>query len=151
MSSLSAPPARVQQGAARKTRKPARFIRWLELPDPSCQGWGACEIAVGPNVTAYLFRQVPCHLGGALIGYELEKLTPALTETGESYHVVIDVGPHRQHSCECLGFLRHGHCKHVDGIMALRVAPRASKHRSTTDAARNDPEAYWQEMQRTGI
>jgi hypothetical protein len=37
-------------------------------------------------------------------------------ESGESYHVHLD-GEAR--SCECLGHLRHGHCKHVDGILAL--------------------------------
>jgi hypothetical protein len=37
-------------------------------------------------------------------------------ESGESYHVHLD-GEDR--SCECTGHLRHGHCKHADGILAL--------------------------------
>jgi hypothetical protein len=38
-------------------------------------------------------------------------------------HLRYDVLLHgRLSSCECRGFLRHGHCKHVDGLQALRKA-----------------------------
>jgi hypothetical protein len=40
---------------------------------------------------------------------------------GETYHVCLDPAGGR-HSCECRGFLRHGHCKHVEALWALRAA-----------------------------
>jgi hypothetical protein len=37
-----------------------------------------------------------------------------------TYHVLLaDDGAH---SCECVGFSRWGHCKHVSGLLALRQA-----------------------------
>jgi hypothetical protein len=39
---------------------------------------------------------------------------------GEQYHVLLaDDG---RHSSECKGFLRWSHCKHVEGLAALRQA-----------------------------
>ena len=36
---------------------------------------------------------------------------------GTLYHVRI--GTAEECSCECLGFLRHGYCRHVLGLQAL--------------------------------
>jgi|SRR5579884_420200 len=51
--------------------------------------------------------------------------------------------------CQCKGFLRHGHCKHVQTIQAAGklfnvLAPMASQHRSLGDMARNAPEQFAQ-------
>ena len=35
---------------------------------------------------------------------------------GEVYHVLVDGN---RSSCECLGFLRWGHCKHLRGVRSL--------------------------------
>jgi hypothetical protein len=35
----------------------------------------------------------------------------------ESYDV--NLSPDGKHRCECLGFLRWGHCKHVNGLAVL--------------------------------
>jgi hypothetical protein len=37
-------------------------------------------------------------------------------DTGDTYHVLLH-SP--ESSCECKGFLRHGHCKHVDALQTL--------------------------------
>ena len=49
--------------------------------------------------------------------------------------------------CQCLGFLRHGHCKHVQTIQAAGklfnvLPPAARQYRSLGDVARNAPEVY---------
>src|SRR4051812_23582840 len=61
----------------------------------------------------YYFLPIPCADGAA---YELRKL---LQGDGETYHVLI-AGP--SSSCECKGFLRWGHCKHLESLTALQQA-----------------------------
>jgi hypothetical protein len=50
-------------------------------------------------------------------GFRLEKI--GLDFDGSTYHVNLD-GSNR--SCTCLGGLKHGHCKHGDGLAALIAA-----------------------------
>lgn len=59
-------------------------------------------------VSTYTLTAVPSDYGR---GFCFEK------ETGEAYHVHVEEDGA---TCECLGFLRHGHCKHLDGLLALR-------------------------------
>ena len=58
----------------------------------------------------YVFREIMCDIGGR--AFELHRLG-----LGNLYHV--RVGTTKQCSCECLGFLAHGKCKHVLGLLAL--------------------------------
>lgn len=104
--------------AARPPRpRPARSIRLLETPAPEHDGWGAVEITVGRQTDTYLVRPVPADFENAT-GYEVEKLDSRLA-TVESYHVLVNGSTS---SCECMGFLRWGHCKHLDGLRALQHA-----------------------------
>jgi hypothetical protein len=57
--------------------------------------------------------------GGLRPGFKVEKVGPEAD--GAAYHVNID-GDRR--TCECKGYLRHGHCKHGDGLAALLAAGR---------------------------
>ena len=41
----------------------------------------------------------------------------------DAYDVLVDLDEGR-HSCECLGWLVHGHCKHVESLAALLNAGR---------------------------
>jgi hypothetical protein len=59
---------------------------------------------------------MPADFGRA---FQVEKI--GLTVNDSPYHVHIDGG---RRSCECKGFLRHGHCKHADGLAALVAAGR---------------------------
>jgi hypothetical protein len=52
-------------------------------------------------------------------GFLVEKV--GIDRDEAKYHVNIDTA---RRSCECKGFLRHGHCKHADGIAALIAAGR---------------------------
>jgi hypothetical protein len=47
-------------------------------------------------------------------GFALTKHTP----DREQYHVLLADNP-QDHSCDCPGFLRWSHCKHVSGLRAL--------------------------------
>ena len=67
-------------------------------------------IANGRQTNYYVFREIPCEIGGR--AFELHRLG-----LGNLYHV--RVGAPEECSCECLGYLRHGGCKHLLGLLAL--------------------------------
>lgn len=67
-------------------------------------------ISEGVKSQFYTFREIPCDIGGR--GFGVHRLGQ-----GTLYHV--RVGKPEDRSCECMGFLRWGHCKHVAGLLAL--------------------------------
>jgi|SRR5579883_3014805 len=50
-------------------------------------------------------------------GFRLAKLAGGTDPDAGSYDVL--VSPEDGHSCECKGWLRHGHCCHVDAVLDL--------------------------------
>jgi SWIM zinc finger len=88
--------------------KAERVIR-LERPT-TIDGVGAFSVRVGERTTHYTLHEIRCDIGGR--GFAVHRLG-----LGELYHV--RVGRPEECSCECLGFLRHGHCRHVLGLLAL--------------------------------
>ena len=103
--------------AARLQRqKPSRTIRLEDAPQGRLPG--CLLMTVGKEVSRYLITLVPSQIGGQ--GYRLEKIG----EPTSDYHVHLsDIG---HHDCECLGYLRHGHCRHIHGLLALRNAGKLS-------------------------
>jgi hypothetical protein len=99
--------------ANRARVKPARIVRIVER---SPQGDAVLYIAVGKAAAHYFVRPLPADFGSA---YEVRKIGLAGFEP--AYHVNLN-GP--DSSCECKGFLHHRHCKHVEGLAALRSAGR---------------------------
>jgi hypothetical protein len=90
---------------------PPRVIRLVRTPD--ADGLGLFAVTTGKRVRRtefYIFKEIPCDVGGR--GFEVHRLG-----LGPLYHVRI--GAPAQTSCECLGFLRHGQCKHIQGLAAL--------------------------------
>src|SRR5262249_17081963 len=68
----------------------------------------------GRKTDYYSLRPLASDFGHA---YEVKKIGPAGFEPG--YAVNLDpLGA----ACDCLGFTHHGHCRHVEGIAALRNA-----------------------------
>ena len=87
---------------------PPRHIRLLRAPsaiDP-----GLVALTANKKTTFYVFKEIPTEIGGR--GFIMHRLG-----LGNVYHV--RVGTPEQCSCECLGFYRHGKCKHVQGMAAL--------------------------------
>lgn len=113
------------KAAAKQSPKPRpktpRSIRVLEQPTPDTDGWGAIEIAVGREKDTYLVHFVPSEFGVASLGFEVQKLDKGLMDSIDTYHIHLGADPVAQ-SCDCLGFLRHGRCKHTEGLDALRKA-----------------------------
>ena len=77
---------------------------------PQVDGVGVFSIRDGRRTTFYTFREIACTIGGR--GFAVHKLG-----LGQLYHVRI--GTRDDCSCECLGFLSRGICRHVLGLLAL--------------------------------
>jgi hypothetical protein len=87
---------------------PTRSIRLVR--PPCIDGVGVFCIGAGTKSTFYTLHEIPCDIGGR--GFAVHRLG-----LGQLYHV--RVGNRAECSCECLGFLRHGRCRHVQGLLAL--------------------------------
>ena len=95
----------------RPMSEPASNDRTVRLVQPpTADQVGVLAIEDKRKTTFYAFREIPSDIGGR--GFALHKLG-----LGTLYHVRI--GKPQDCSCECLGFLRHGICRHVLGLEAL--------------------------------
>jgi hypothetical protein len=87
---------------------PTRTIALVRPPNR--HGVGVFCIAASKKSQFYTFREIQCEIGGR--GFAVHRLG-----RGTLYHV--RVGAPDDSSCECMGFLRWGRCKHVAGLTAL--------------------------------
>jgi hypothetical protein len=95
-------PRRPQQRAAKLQTVGAVTVLWLTLDK---------------LMTAYRLTALPSDFGRA---YRLEKSDQGDGQP-ECYDVLIDG---ERSSCECKGFLRWGHCRHVESLTTLRQLGR---------------------------
>lgn len=87
---------------------PDRRICLVRPPDRL--GIGVFRIVDKKTTAYYTFQEVPCDIGGR--GFAVHRLG-----LGQLYHVRI--GTDEECSCECLGFLAHSRCKHIEGLLTL--------------------------------
>lgn len=92
----------------KKKKKPPRSIRLLR--PPTVEAPGILTITTGNKTDHYVFQEIRCDIGGR--GFAMHRLG-----LGELYHV--RVGEPEDRGCECMGYMRHGQCKHVQGLAAL--------------------------------
>jgi hypothetical protein len=79
---------------------------------------GRLTVTQGANtkdIATYRVVEFPTSIPGR--AFRLVKVAGGSDREADHYDVLID--PHGHDICECRGFLRHGHCKHVDSIRAL--------------------------------
>lgn len=88
--------------------KPKRTIRLVRAP--ADDGVGVFSITAGDKTVHYTIREIRCDIGGR--GFAVHRLG-----LGHLYHV--RVGRPQDCSCECKGFLYHGYCRHILGLLAL--------------------------------
>ena len=93
----------------RQRVKPARSIRLCIRPDGAAPG--IIRLTVGKATADYFITIIPADFGQ---GFLVEKF--GIDRDTAKYHVNIEAD---KKTCECKGFLRHGHCKHADGLAAL--------------------------------
>lgn len=85
--------------------------RSIRLLRRAGQAPGVFRLTSKNETVFYVFREIPCEIGGR--GFAVHRLG-----LSNLYH--LRIGTVQECSCECLGFLRHGYCKHVLGLLALR-------------------------------
>jgi hypothetical protein len=68
------------------------------------------EMTIGKDSYSYWLQPIPSDFGSA---YELRK---SIGEGSETYHVCLDG---QRSTCDCLGWCRWGHCKHIDSLAKL--------------------------------
>jgi len=75
------------------------------------------EMTIGKDTFAYFVKKLHADFG---MGFEFRKFIAwGQSEPHEdTYHVHYDPA-RRSSSCDCLGGLHHGHCKHQEAIAAL--------------------------------
>ena len=92
---------------AAKPRSP-RVIRLVRSPD--AHGVGVFAIEQKGRTQFYVFKEISCEIGGRAF---------AVHRIGLANVYDVRIGSAAECSCECLGFLRHGKCKHIQGLSAL--------------------------------
>ncbi|MCS6851566.1 MAG: SWIM zinc finger family protein [Gemmataceae bacterium] len=91
-----------------KPPRPRRTVRLLRPPSQS--ELGIFRIASGKQVIYYVFREIPCTVGGR--GFLVQQV-------GTRISWAVRVGRPQDCSCECLGFLYGNRCRHVQGLLTL--------------------------------
>lgn len=66
----------------------------------------------GKRAGHYAVHEITCGVGGR--GFLVHRIG-----TGRSYHVRI--GRPEDTDCECIGWLRWGHCVHIDTLLKLEI------------------------------
>jgi hypothetical protein len=80
------------------------------LRPPTRRRFGIFSISVEKETAYYVFREIPCFIGGrGFIVYRLGRR--------RAYHV--RVGRRADCSCECLGYLYGRRCRHISGLLSL--------------------------------
>lgn len=103
---------------SRKRVKPERRVR-LALPIREGNA-SVLVISVGKDTHVYSITRLPSDFGAAfqLTKGELRQNAPETEELQATARYDVCLNGERS-TCECKGFLHHGHCKHVDGLTTL--------------------------------
>lgn len=114
MNSLSAErPAVKPSRAPRKPKVKVRTVRLVQAPSPGRPG--TLDIVEDGKPTCFWVRPIPHDFGQA--AFLLEKYeTQCRGEDDKAYNVLL---AGQQSSCECLGHMRWGHCRHVEALQKL--------------------------------
>ena len=100
---------RLSEHAVTRTRTHSpRLIRLVKSARDD--GIGVFALTAKNRTQFYVFKEIACDIGGR--GFMVHRLGLA-----DVYHARI--GASAESSCECMGFLRHGHCKHLQALTAL--------------------------------
>lgn len=90
-----------------KTRKPvARTMRLMYWS--ARERNGVLVVTEGKKVDSYVLREI--EPGYAERAFEFKK------DGGDTHHVALE---RQGHTCDCRGFVAHGHCRHASAALKL--------------------------------
>lgn len=123
-----------------KGKPPRRLVNWTPLAAGNLRTGsgnavlGLAEIVVGKEKCRYVVSELPCD-GWSARAFRFGKPRGEKGTDGEADHYDAMICRNGQDCrCECRGFLRHGHCKHVDSARELI-------HRGLIEESPVNPEA----------
>jgi hypothetical protein len=131
-----------------KPRKSVKPQRSVQLSRP-VHGRYAVLIMLGRQQTGYYLEPLPADFG---LAFRFEKFSTCRIEGEPDGYDVLLNQPGGGQSCECKGFLRWGHCKHIDTILDLvrqgRLAPAAAEpqNKETVEIAAAQPKPRYCRM-----
>ena len=94
--------------APRQRKKPARFCKLVRQGEDVVLVIRQVRPKAGDQIDAYTLEPIPSDHGRGLLLHKHD---------GTSYAVLLS-GP--DSTCDCKGFESHGHCKHVESLLALQ-------------------------------
>jgi len=94
------------------TSSRSNFVEFL----PMAPGRGRVLIEQDRDRSEYLIARIPAEGGFA---FRFKMLGGRRKSAVDNYDVFVANGIGQHDSCECLGFLRHGRCKHTAALRAL--------------------------------
>lgn len=114
--------------------KTERSIRLVHPPDD--RGVAAFAITQGKKTSHYTVKEILCEIGGR--GF-------AVHRTGVGTRYDVRIGEPSDTSCECMGYLAHGYCKHISGLTAIirqgLLPPRTTSANPSPSAPQTDSAA----------
>jgi len=78
--------------------------------NPADDGVGVMGLTDRKGESLYAFREIPCDIGGR--GFLVHRIG-----LEQLYHVRIHGD--KESTCECMGYLSHGRCRHIFALQAL--------------------------------
>ena len=97
------------------------------------------HITDGKGRSDYWFDVIPSDFG---VAFRARKIWQANDFAEGAYDVLVDG---EQSSCECMGHLRHGHCRHVDAARKLIEAGITRKQPTPEQAVEHPGKQYLDE------
>ncbi|MBP3954950.1 hypothetical protein J8F10_06600 [Gemmata sp. G18] len=97
-----------------KHEGPQMTLLWSPGIIPGC---GVVEIRGKRDATTYAVVELPTDWNGR--AFRLEKVAGEGTDATEEVYSVFCSNDRRQHRCECRGFSRWHHCKHIDAVTTI--------------------------------
>ncbi len=87
------------------------LVRSVQLVrDPAVNGVGIMCLTDRKGESFYAFHEIPCEIGGR--GFCVHRIGME-----QLYHVRIHGAV--ESTCECMGYLSHGRCRHIFALQAL--------------------------------
>ncbi len=102
----------------RPRNAPVPLVSWMEYPTPDYP-FGVVLITVGSEAAFYDVSEIDCQFPDCR-GFDFVKHDP----TRPDYHVCLSMTNPQDHTCECRGFLAHGHCRHIAAAIMVAATPK---------------------------